>query len=217
MSHDPVYTEGGIAAFRCFRVEDGYLESLVRSDYRWKPGPQEADAIPARENHSGFWGFKMLPEAIHQEGRADDRVFALTENWGRMVEHETGLRSQYAEIMAFIEPVRPAQLAVFPREVLARNYSEVPVIHQRDIGSKIEELGMVTLQRATPPVLMQWVGPDGELVWARETIGPSVANGDEYEMLPAAASYLDETYHADQRLRKVSFEDSAGERYVFWE
>ena len=100
MSHDPMYTEGGIAAFRCFRVEDGYLELLVRSEYRWKPGPQEADAIPARENHSGFWGFKTLSEAIYQEGRADDLVFALTEHWGRMTEHETGLRSQYAEIMA---------------------------------------------------------------------------------------------------------------------
>jgi hypothetical protein len=36
-------------------------------------------------------------------------------------------------------------------------------------------------------------------------------------MLPAAASYPSETYPADQRLRKVSFEDSAGDRYVFWE
>ena len=72
----------------------------MRSDYQWKPGPQEADAIPARENHSGFWGFKLLPEALYQEGRADDLVFALTEHWGRMTEHETGLRSQYAEIMA---------------------------------------------------------------------------------------------------------------------
>ena len=215
MSHDPVYTEGGIAAFRCFRVEDGYLESLVRSDYRWKPGPQEADAIPARENHSGFWGFKMLPEAIHQEGRADDRVFALTENWGRMVEHETGLRSQYAEIMAFIEPVRPAQLEAFPRKALARNYSDVPVIHQRDIAAKIRELGMVTLPKSAPSPLMQWLGPDGELVWAHETIGPSGGH-EEYEMLPAA-SYPGETHPADQRLRKARFEDAAGDRYVFWE
>jgi hypothetical protein len=36
-------------------------------------------------------------------------------------------------------------------------------------------------------------------------------------MLPAAASYPGETYPADQRLRKVSFEDSAGDRYLFWE
>ena len=217
MSHDPVYAEGGIAAFRCFRVEDGYLESLVRSDYRWKPGPQEADAIPARENHSGFWGFKMLPEAIHQEGRADDRVFALTENWGRMVEHETGLRSQYAEIMAFIEPVRPAQLEAFPRKALARNYSDVPVIHQRDIAAKIRELGMVTLPKSAPSPLMQWLGPEGQLVWAPETIGPAGASVDEYEMLPVAVSYPDETHPADQRLRKVRFEDAGGDRHVFWE
>jgi hypothetical protein len=80
-----------------------------------------------------------------------------------MVEHETGLRSQYAEIMAFIEPVRPAQLAVFPREALARNYPDVPVIHQRDIPAKIEELGMVTLPKAAPSPMMQWLGPEGSL------------------------------------------------------
>jgi hypothetical protein len=220
MSHDPMYTEGGIAAFRCFRpdpTEDGYLESLVRSAYRWKPGPQEADAIPERENPSGFWGFKTLPEAIYQEGRTDDLVFALTEHWGKMVEHETGLRSQYAEIMAFIEPVRPAQLAVFPREALARNYPDVPVIHQRDIAAKITELGMVTLPKSASSPLRQWLGPEGELVWAPETIGPSGADVEEYEMLPAAASYPGETHPADQRLRKASFEDAAGDRYVFWE
>jgi hypothetical protein len=212
-----MYTEGGIAAFRCFRVEDGYLESLVRRNYRWKPGPQEADAIPARENRSGFWGFKTLPEAIYQEGRADDLVFALTEHWGKMTEHETGLRSQYAEIMAFIEPVRPAQLEAFPRKALARNYSDVPVIHQRDIAVKIRELGMVTLPKSAPSPLMQWLGAEGQLVWAPETIGPAGASVEEYEMLPAAASYPDETHPADHRLRKVNFEDAVGARFVFWE
>lgn len=219
MSHDPMYTEGGIAAFRCFwpdPSEDGYLKSLV-SHYWWKPGPLEADAIPQHGNGSGFWGFKTLPEAIYQEGRTDEHLFGVTEHWGKIVEHETGLRSQYAEIMAFIEPVRPAQLAVFPREALARNYPDVPVIHQRDIPAKIEELGMVTLPKAPPSPMMQWLGPEGELVWARETIGPSGADVEDFEMLPAAASYPGETYPADQRLRKGRFEDAAGDRYVFWE
>jgi hypothetical protein len=214
-----MYTEGGIAAFRCFSYDpatDGYLQSLVVS-HAWKAGQQEADAIPTHGNTNGLWGFKTLPEAIYQEGGADDRIFALTEHWGRMVETETGLRSQYAEIMAFIEPVRPTQLAAFPREVLARNYPDVPVIHQRDIRSRIEELGMVTLPKATPYPLMQWLGPDGELTWAPETVGPSVENVDEYEMLPAAGSYPDETHPADQRLRKASFEVAAGARYAFWE
>jgi hypothetical protein len=219
MSHDPMYTEDGIAAFRCFRpdpAKDVYLRSLF-SAYWWKPGPLEADAIPQYGGGSGFWGFTTLPEAIYQEGRTDDLVFALTEHWGKMVEHETGIRSQYAEIVAFIEPVRPAQLAGFPREALACQYPDVPIIHQRDIRSKIAELGMVTLPKAAPYPLMQWLGPDGELVWAPETIGPSVADVDAYEMLPAAASYPDETHPADHRLRKVNFEDAAGARYVFWE
>jgi hypothetical protein len=216
MSHDAMFTEGGIAAFRCFRhYPGGYLGSLMFG-YLWKPGEQEADAIPQYGGGSGFWGFKTLPEAIFQEGRSDTFVFALTEHWGKMVEHETGLRSQFAEIMAFIEPVRPAALAVFPREDLARNYPDVPVIHQRDIRSKIEELGMVTLPKATQSPMMQWSGPDGELVWAPESVGPSVEDDGEYEMLPAAATYPDDTHPADQRLRKASFEDAEGDRYVFW-
>ena len=112
---------------------------------------------------SGFWGFKTFRRPSTRKAAADVLIFALTEHWGKMVEHESGLRSQYAEIMAFIEPVGPAQLAVFPREALARNYPAVPVIHQRDIGSKIEELGMVTLPRAALPPLMQWLGPMGSL------------------------------------------------------
>ena len=36
-------------------------------------------------------------------------------------------------------------------------------------------------------------------------------------MVPAAASYPEETHPADQRLRKASFEDAVGTRYVFWE
>jgi hypothetical protein len=191
MSHDALFTEGGIAAFRCFRHHPGdYLGSLT-GGYWWKPGEQEADAIP--------------------------RYLGGSEHWGKMVELETGLRSQFAEIKAFIEPVRPAALAVFPREDLARNYPDVPVIHQRDIRSKIEELGMVTLPKATQSPLMQWSGPDGELVWAPETIDPSIEDEGAYEMLPAAATYLGDAHPADQRLRKASFEDAAGDRYVFWE
>jgi hypothetical protein len=217
MTHDPMYTERGIAAFRCFRFSSGHLHSLVMGS-TWEAGVLKADAIPERENMSGLWGFKTLPEAIYQEGGSDDLVFALTEHWGKMVEHETGLRSQNALIVAFIEPVRPAALKVFPRKDLARNYPDVPVIHQREIAAKIEELGMVTLPKAAPYPLMQWLGPDGELVWAPETVGPpaSVANAAQYEMLPAAASYPDETHPADQRLRKVRFEDSSGDRFVFW-
>ena len=219
MSHDPMFTEGGIAAFRCFRYdprEGGSLQSLIAT-YTWKAGPQEADMIPEPWNSKGLWGFKTLPEAIYQEGGKDDRIFALTEHWDEMVESETGLRSLKAEIRAFIEPVRPAQLAVFPREYLARNYPDVPVIHQTDIAAKIEELGLVTLPKSAPAPLMQWLGPEDELVWAPETIGPLGADGEEYEMLPAAASYPGETHPVDQRLRKVSFEDAAGDRYEFWE
>jgi len=220
MTHDPMYTEGGIAAFRCFKASAGCLHSIAAS-FTWQPGDLEADAIPTFANTSGFWGFKTLPEATYQEGAGDDRVFALTEHWGKIVEHEKGLRSQFAEIMAFIEPVRPTQRAAFAqiRQALAPNFPGVPMIHQRGIAAKIQELGLVTLPKAAPYPLMQWLAPGGKLVWASETIGlpDTVENAGRFEMLPAAVSYPDETHPADQRLRKVRYEDAGGDRYVFWE
>ena len=219
-SHDPMYTEGGITAFRCFAYQpdsgDGYLSSLV-SSYTWQPGEQEADAVPTHSNTNGFYAFKTLAEAIYQEGSWDEHIFALTEHWGKMVEGENGLRSQFAEVVAFIEPVRPKQLAIFPREYLAEKYPDVPVIRQTEIAARIEELGMVSLPRAEPYPLMQWLGPGSQLVWAHEGLGPTVSGDDEYEMLPAAVSYPDETHPADERLRKVRMQPPGGDTYIFWD
>jgi hypothetical protein len=96
----------------------------------------------------------------------------------------------------------------------------VSIIHQTEIASWIDELGMVSLPRAEQYPLMQWLSEDGELWWGPEFLGPWKYDGghttDGYEMLPAAATYPDELHPADQRLRKMSFEPAPGERYVLW-
>jgi hypothetical protein len=223
-NQDPelLFPEGDIVGFRAFvydtDAEGGCLKALV-TDYYWEPGILEADATPDFLNSNGFYAHKTLPEAIYQSGRVDGLIFALTGHSGDIIEGETGLRSQYAEIMAIIEPVRPKQIELFPREHLMRAYPTVPIIHQTEISSKIAELGMVTLPRSRPSAMMQWIGPEGELIWAPEMLGPvrQVPNPDEFEMLEAAATYPAETHIADGRLRKASFEATSGEIYVFWE
>jgi hypothetical protein len=220
MTHDPMFTDGGVAQFRCFRPDmpDGYLRSLFKSDYRWEPGRQESDKAPTAMNGNGLWGFKTLPEAIYQEGDDTGLVFAMTRHWGTAVEHESGLRSIYAQIVAFIEPTAENELRLFPREYLRSLYPGVPIIEQGLIPDMVDELGLITLRWAKVYPLMQYSGPEGQQIWAPEVVGPSeaVENAYDYEMLEAAASYPDELHPIDQRLRKESIRTSSGDTYVFW-
>lgn len=223
-NQDPelIYSEGDVVGFRAF-VHDptnlgACLKSLV-SRYWWAPGPLEADKSPDFLNSHGFYAHKTLQEAIYQSGREDGLIFALTGHWGDIVEGETGLRSEWAVLAAIIEPVRPKQIELFPWEDLRRDYPEVPIVHQTEIRALIAELGMIPLSRTRPSPMMQWLGPDGELIWAPEMLGPvqQISNPEEYEMLEAAATYPEEMHPSDQRLRKVYFQAASGDTYVFWE
>jgi hypothetical protein len=221
-NQDPelIYSEGDVVGYRAFvhdpTHEGACLKSLV-AGYWWKPGPLKADESPDFLNFCGFYAHKTLPEAIYQSGREDGLIFALTGHWGEIMEGETGLRSEFAELTAIIEPGRPKQIELFPWEDLRRDYPEVPIVHQREIRALIAELGMISLSRARPSPMMQWLGPDGELLWAPEMLGPvQLFNPDECEMLEAAATYPDETHPSDQRLRKTYFQAASGDTYVFW-
>jgi hypothetical protein len=218
--HDPMYTDGAAAQFRCFRYKNknSYLGSLAFEGWTWKPGAQEADGIPTMLHTNGLWGFKTLAEAIFQEGDNSTLIFALTKHWGKAVEHETGLRSQYAAIVAFIEPVGEEALKEFPRDYLKRRYPDVPIIHQTQINETIERLGLFTLPKATPYPLMQWSGPEEALVWGPEVVGPyTFSDGvSEYDMLPAAASFPGDLHPLDQRLRKATLLTKDGVMYCYW-
>jgi hypothetical protein len=210
-----IYSDGGWVGYRAFVHKPSNvgacLASLAKS-YSWKAGRIRSDAVPTFQNSNGFYAHKSLPEAIYQSGGVDGLIFALTEHWGEMVEGSTGLRSEWAEIVAIIQPERARQIELFPWEDLARDYPDVPIVEQTELRRIFSERGMVPLARALISPVMQWIGPDGELVWGRETIGP-----EGYEMLPAAATYPEELHPADQRLRKVYFHGPQGERYVIWE
>ena len=131
------------------------------------------EGVPATGCGCGLWGFKTLPEAIRQEGGDSDRVFALTEHWGEAIEHDTGLRSRFAEIVAFIEPTRSSHLARFPADGLRATFPGVPVIGQAEIKGVLEERGLATIPRADPPPVVQWIVPGGELRWAPKSLGPA--------------------------------------------
>lgn len=219
-------TEGGFVGFRAFAHDPGargLLQSLGRH-YEWEPGEQEADALPTVDNFSGFYAFKTYTEATYQAGEVDEFVFALTEHWGKIVEGEWGLRSQFAEIKAFIEPTRAKAKAAFPYESLAEFYPEVPVVHQRRIAAIIEYCGMVSLPRSAPAPYMQWLTEKG-LVWAPEGVGP-VGVGRESDvdaqhppvMLEAAVIYPDEMHPVDHRMMKARVSSPAreGASYVIW-
>ena len=253
LSGEVFFTDGGWAMFRCFQAASSSaggveLRSLTGS-YVWGPGLQVAECsrgplldhpqVPAVGCRCGLWGFSTLPEAVHQEGRSNDRVFALTEHWGEAIQHELGLRSQYAEIVAFIEPTRPGQLAVFPKDDLQASFPDVPIIRRAELKGIIEDRGLVTIPRAEPPPLLQWIMPQGELRWAPKTLKPE----EGAVPLPVAAEHPDETISVEvptqareflnpeqpeepdaamvadpmiYQLRRATFEDT-GQVYAFWE
>ncbi|HVF00435.1 MAG TPA: hypothetical protein VNA27_03735 [Rubrobacteraceae bacterium] len=164
----------------------------------------------------------------------------MCEHWGEAVEHETGLRSQYAEIVAFIEPTRPGQLAVFSRDGLRASFPNVPIIKRIEIKDIIKDRGLATIPRSEPPPLVQWIMPGGELRWVPKTLGPEEEGAVP---LPVAAEHSDKTISVEvpaqgqeflnpeqpdepdaamvpgptiYRFRRATFED-AGQVYVFWE
>ncbi len=199
MRDEVFFTDGGWAMFRCFEAmsatADGVELRALTGDYVWGPGVRVAgcrtehpEGVPATSCGCGFWGFKTLPEAMHQEGGGSDRVFALTEHWGEAIEHETGLRSRFAEIVAFIKPTRPSHLARFPADGLRATFPGVPVINQAEIKGVVEERGLATIPRADPPPVVQWILPGGELRWAPAALG--VPEGGAV-LLPVASWHPD--------------------------
>jgi hypothetical protein len=230
--------EGGFALFRCFnppasRDKDGYLRALVKSEYRWKPGRNKSDKPPSMRNTHGLWGFKTLALALSQEGAGAEFgiIFGLTEGFGKYVVHETGLRTEFARIRAFIRPTREAAKASFPEKKLRKVYPEAPVIRQHQINETIEELGLLRIPNEKPYPLMQWFLPAGEpegehgedghpemLVWADVFNGPF--GNDEATassiMLEPAANFEGYVHPDDQRLIKTTLMTADGERYAFW-
>ena len=79
---------------------------------------------------------------------------------------------RWLRLWPLLNQTRPKQIELFPWEDLARDYPDVPIVHQRDLKSIIADRGMVILARVRPAPLMQWRGPNGELVWASEK-GPT--------------------------------------------
>src|SRR5215211_3497892 len=73
-------------------------EPIDRPD-EWVDRP---DRIPVLGCGCGFWGFKSYGELLAQEGYDNSLVYALMRMWGMAVEHETGMRTEFAEITAFI-------------------------------------------------------------------------------------------------------------------
>jgi hypothetical protein len=207
--------DGGWVGFRAFRYDPAHRGACLASlanVYWWKQGPLQADGVPTFQNGHGFYAFITLPKAIEHFGSVDEFIFCLTEHWGTRVQFTDTIRTEFAEIAAIIEPMRPTKKASFPREALRRDYPDVPIVHQNDIPRIVAEKGMAYVEYRIPAPPTQWIDKEGKLGWFHEGIAP-----DGWEELPPAATYPDEMHPADQRLRKAYFQDLTGSRYVFWE
>jgi hypothetical protein len=152
---------------------------------------------------------------FYQEGYDNDLVYALMEQWGNFVEHEIGMRTEYAEIVAFIEPVRPEHLKNFPREGLRQSFPGIPIVKLTKLSDVVEERGLTMLKRTAAPPILQWLATSGKLVWGRGTLQP----GEEWgTRLPVAATHPAESISvATHLLRKARFRVGSGQVYTFWQ
>jgi hypothetical protein len=206
----------GFAGFRAFEYDPAHRGACLRSivsRYWWKQGELEASGVPKFSNHYGFYAYINLPLAILAFGHRDEYIFCLTRHWETTVQWTETIRSQKAEIVAIIEPMRPTKKDLFPKEALAMDYPDVHIVHQNDIPWIIFERDLIQLPYQEPAPPTQWIDPEGLLVWYPK--GGRAPEG--FEELPPAATYPDELHPADQRLRKAYFQDFSGKRYVFWE
>jgi hypothetical protein len=109
--------DGGWVGFRAFAYDpthQGACLSSVASRYWWKQGPLQADGVPTFENGNGFYAYITLPKAIEHFGQWDESIFCLTEHWGVRVQFTDTLRTEWAEIAAIIEPMRPTKKDLSP-------------------------------------------------------------------------------------------------------
>lgn len=72
----------------------------INCTYEWKPGVNTADRIPASRKPHGFYGFLAWDDALRELGAG--YVLGTIICWGRVVRHETGMRTEFAKVESLV-------------------------------------------------------------------------------------------------------------------
>lgn len=95
----------GVRAFRLNIIEGGLLPLANFKISPWAPGVNEAECLVHPEHSCppvagcmcGFWSAKDTSGLI-RAGHSNQGAYAVVEQWGRVIEHEHGHRSQFARV-----------------------------------------------------------------------------------------------------------------------
>jgi|SRR5215204_2095141 len=226
--------EEGVQAAECglYRSAGEHTaEPLDSPDFDVDPPRPDRIAVPRCT--CGFWSFKNYSRLLSLADSDGSVVLGLLRQFGNVVEHEYGLRSEYAEIVAILDPPSwPGSEDGLQREALTESYPGISVAPLSELGRIIEDRQLTMLERTYPEPMVQFLTADGKLVWARETFGPGIeglyddrGGAGGAILLPLATQYPAATKTVtvempsgpvQHRLVKESHRSASGVTYVFW-
>jgi hypothetical protein len=213
---------------------------LSGSDFEWKAKEKNVMVCGKQNEHRGqrppvwgcrcgFWFYKKLEDLQRfvppSQYGIDEGVWCLVGGWGKIVEHEIGVRTQYARPLALID-IRPPHPSPRLTDVRWRKWIDkigLPVIgaHPDEINVTAAMLEIEMLEYTEPPKLAQVISPSGALYFvdASKTIydqmmpegGAALPNAHQAFILGESATEFGFALVAQR------YTDEHGDHQHFWE
>jgi len=92
----------------------------------WNEKIAVADIAPSNSNASGLYIFRSIKEAVSQDCVRDELVLCKVKYWGICVEHKSGVRAEFAQILE----IYTRRYDYFVRE---RGYYEQDLVFLKDL------------------------------------------------------------------------------------
>lgn len=155
---------------------------LQGSDFEWKPNERNVMVCGKQNEHRdqrppvwgckcGFWFYKKMEDlqklVTPSTYGIDEGVWCLVGGWGKIVEHEIGIRTQYARPLALIAERPPHSNPQLTDEKWLKWIGKIdlPIVAMRDIGFEAQMLEVEMLEDTTPQTIEQWITPSGLVIF----------------------------------------------------
>ena len=85
--------------YRFMSVRHGLFPITNNRNNLWNEKIAVADIAPSNSNASGLYIFRSIKEAVSQDCVRDELVLCKVKYWGICVEHKSGVRAEFAQIL----------------------------------------------------------------------------------------------------------------------
>lgn len=153
-----------------------------RSDFEWKAKERNVMVCGKQNEHRGqrppvwgcrcgFWFYKKFHDLDRlitpSTYGIDEGVWCLVAGWGKVVEHEIGVRTEYARPLALLKTRPPHSSPTLNDERWLKWIGKIglPVIGSEEIGVTAMMYEVEMLDYARPSPIEQWITPTGSVVF----------------------------------------------------